>query len=148
MTCILLLIYVSADPTSPACDMYPPPHMTCILLLIYVSADPTSPACDMYPPPHMTCILLLIYVSADPTSPAYDMYPPPPHMTCILLLIYVSADPTSPAYDHVKVSDFGFSRDIGSHYHAMRTTCGTPEYMAPEVLTMDMAGTRSNSRVL
>jgi serine/threonine protein kinase len=55
----------------------------------------------------------------------------------IINLLFILADPTSPAYDHVKLSDFGFSRV--SDYHAMRTTCGTPEYMAPEVLTMDMA---------
>jgi serine/threonine protein kinase len=53
-------------------------------------------------------------------------------------LLYVSADPSSPQYDHVKLSDFGFSR--ASDYHAMHTTCGTPEYMAPEVLTMSAGG--------
>lgn len=48
-------------------------------------------------------------------------------------LLYATDDPNSPDYKLIKVTDFGFSRV--SHISTMRTTCGTPEYMAPEVLT-------------
>ena len=48
-------------------------------------------------------------------------------------LLYASSDSASPLYTHVKICDFGFSRV--SESCAMRTACGTPEYMAPEVLT-------------
>ena len=46
-------------------------------------------------------------------------------------LLYASNDALSPSYSHVMISDFGFSRV--SSLHTMRTTCGTPKYMAPEV---------------
>ena len=48
-------------------------------------------------------------------------------------LLYASSDSASPLYTRVKICDFGFSRV--SESCAMRTACGTPEYMAPEVLS-------------
>ena len=59
-------------------------------------------------------------------------------------LLYASSDSASPLYTHVKICDFGFSRV--SESCAMRTACGTPEYMAPEVLTSG-GGRRRESRI-
>ena len=57
-------------------------------------------------------------------------------------LLYASSDSASPLYTHVKICDFGFSRV--SESCAMRTACGTPEYMAPEVLTSGGGGEGAN----
>lgn len=40
----------------------------------------------------------------------------------------------SPDSDQVKISDFGLSRIIGEGSFA-KTMCGTPQYLAPEILT-------------
>ncbi|EKX51577.1 hypothetical protein GUITHDRAFT_65968 [Guillardia theta CCMP2712] len=52
-------------------------------------------------------------------------------------LLYVSNDPSSPFYHTVKVSDFGFSKH---DCQVLKTACGTPEYMAPEVLETTSSG--------
>mmetsp|Transcript_11813 Transcript_11813/g.27197 ORF Transcript_11813/g.27197 Transcript_11813/m.27197 type:complete len:735 (-) Transcript_11813:86-2290(-) len=52
-------------------------------------------------------------------------------------LLYVSNDPSSPFYHTVKVSDFGFSKH---DCQVLKTACGTPEYMAPEVLETRASG--------
>ena len=51
-------------------------------------------------------------------------------------LLYASNDPESKYYDTVKVADFGLSKYMGENV-SMKTTCGTPNYMAPEVLNSD-----------
>jgi len=48
-------------------------------------------------------------------------------------LLYASNDPQSPDYTTVKVADFGLSK-IFFEKQAMRTVCGSPNYVAPEVV--------------
>ena len=48
-------------------------------------------------------------------------------------LLYISNDENTPEYKHIKVADFGLARHQGPT-NPMRTTCGTPGYVAPEVL--------------
>mmetsp|Transcript_34336 Transcript_34336/g.77341 ORF Transcript_34336/g.77341 Transcript_34336/m.77341 type:complete len:502 (-) Transcript_34336:82-1587(-) len=48
-------------------------------------------------------------------------------------LLYASNDPSSPDYNTIKVADFGLSKFV-SENSQMKTTCGTPGYVAPEVL--------------
>jgi protein-serine/threonine kinase len=38
------------------------------------------------------------------------------------------------AEGHVKITDFGLSREGVTGAHCARTFCGTPEYLAPEIL--------------
>ncbi len=42
--------------------------------------------------------------------------------------------------DIIKISDFGLSRIVGEGSF-MKTFCGTPQYLAPEVLVESKAGT-------
>jgi len=50
-------------------------------------------------------------------------------------LLYASNDEKSPMYDVIKVADFGLAKVVqGGNDHSMTTTCGTPGYVAPEVL--------------
>lgn len=50
-------------------------------------------------------------------------------------LLYASNDPASQAYDVIKVADFGLAKVIDNpHDRTMSTTCGTPGYVAPEIL--------------
>jgi calcium/calmodulin-dependent protein kinase I len=50
-------------------------------------------------------------------------------------LLYSTNDPASPKYDVIKVADFGLAKIIaGAADHSMSTTCGTPGYVAPEIL--------------
>mmetsp|Transcript_16625 Transcript_16625/g.39793 ORF Transcript_16625/g.39793 Transcript_16625/m.39793 type:complete len:503 (+) Transcript_16625:179-1687(+) len=50
-------------------------------------------------------------------------------------LLYASNDESSPSYDVIKVADFGLAKVVnGMSDHSMSTTCGTPGYVAPEVL--------------
>ena len=48
-------------------------------------------------------------------------------------LLYASNDPNSPDYNTIKVADFGLAKFV-SEASMMKTTCGTPGYVAPEVL--------------
>lgn len=48
-------------------------------------------------------------------------------------LLYASNDPNSPDYNTIKVADFGLAKFV-SESSMMKTTCGTPGYVAPEVL--------------
>jgi serine/threonine protein kinase len=47
-------------------------------------------------------------------------------------LLYASNDPNSPDYNTIKVADFGLAK-FTSEQSQMKTTCGTPGYVAPEV---------------
>uniref|UniRef100_A0A7S0VHK2 Protein kinase domain-containing protein n=1 Tax=Hemiselmis tepida TaxID=464990 RepID=A0A7S0VHK2_9CRYP len=50
-------------------------------------------------------------------------------------LLYSTGDESSPQYDVIKVADFGLAKVVhGGSDHSMTTTCGTPGYVAPEVL--------------
>jgi len=50
-------------------------------------------------------------------------------------LLYASDDPESPLYDTIKLADFGLAKVVqGGNDRTMTTTCGTPGYVAPEVL--------------
>ena len=50
-------------------------------------------------------------------------------------LLYSTNDAASPKYDVIKVADFGLAKIIaGPADHSMSTTCGTPGYVAPEIL--------------
>ena len=46
---------------------------------------------------------------------------------------YKSSDPSSPDYMCLKLADFGLARDY-SQKTMMKTACGTPGYVAPEIL--------------
>jgi len=48
-------------------------------------------------------------------------------------LLYASNDPKSPDYNTIKVADFGLAKFV-TESSMMKTTCGTPGYVAPEVL--------------
>eukprot|EP00281_Chroomonas_sp_CCMP1168_P026737 CAMPEP_0206254450 /NCGR_PEP_ID=MMETSP0047_2-20121206/23697_1 /ASSEMBLY_ACC=CAM_ASM_000192 /TAXON_ID=195065 /ORGANISM="Chroomonas mesostigmatica_cf, Strain CCMP1168" /LENGTH=490 /DNA_ID=CAMNT_0053680737 /DNA_START=107 /DNA_END=1576 /DNA_ORIENTATION=- len=48
-------------------------------------------------------------------------------------LLYASNDPKSRHYNTIKVADFGLAKFV-TETSMMKTTCGTPGYVAPEVL--------------
>ena len=52
-------------------------------------------------------------------------------------LLMLSEDKDSPDYKVVKIADFGLSSLSAVEYQAtMATACGTPEYLAPELVSM------------
>jgi len=62
-------------------------------------------------------------------------------------LLYASHDESDPNYDVIKVADFGLAKVItgggtggGGSDTSMTTTCGTPGYVAPEVLEQNAGG--------
>ena len=54
-----------------------------------------------------------------------------------LLLQYKESD------SEIKIADFGFAK-IASSEHSLTTTCGTPGYVAPEILRLEKYGTKSD----
>ncbi|EAN97147.1 serine/threonine protein kinase, putative [Trypanosoma cruzi] len=44
------------------------------------------------------------------------------------------------AYGNMKIGDFGFASELASASEKKNTTCGTPNYIAPEVLACDKTG--------
>mmetsp|Transcript_52818 Transcript_52818/g.85470 ORF Transcript_52818/g.85470 Transcript_52818/m.85470 type:complete len:665 (-) Transcript_52818:184-2178(-) len=54
-------------------------------------------------------------------------------------LLYMSNDENTREYKHIKVADFGLAR-LGGPGAAMRTMCGTPGYVSPEVLDPRLSG--------
>jgi calcium/calmodulin-dependent protein kinase I len=57
-------------------------------------------------------------------------------------LLYSSGDEGSPDYNVIKVADFGLAKVLtgGAKDGGMSTTCGTPGYVAPEVLEQNARG--------
>lgn len=57
-------------------------------------------------------------------------------------LLYASGDEQDPNYDVIKVADFGLAKVVsgGGADGSMTTTCGTPGYVAPEVLEQNPNG--------
>eukprot|EP00285_Hemiselmis_virescens_P005013 CAMPEP_0173391840 /NCGR_PEP_ID=MMETSP1356-20130122/18613_1 /TAXON_ID=77927 ORGANISM="Hemiselmis virescens, Strain PCC157" /NCGR_SAMPLE_ID=MMETSP1356 /ASSEMBLY_ACC=CAM_ASM_000847 /LENGTH=442 /DNA_ID=CAMNT_0014349533 /DNA_START=51 /DNA_END=1379 /DNA_ORIENTATION=+ len=54
-------------------------------------------------------------------------------------LLFASSDPSSPNYNTIKISDFGLAA-ILSPTEPLRDMCGTPGYVAPEVLNPELTG--------
>jgi calcium/calmodulin-dependent protein kinase I len=52
-------------------------------------------------------------------------------------LMFMSKDPNSSNYNTIKLADFGFAK-FTDPQEVMKTVCGTPLYIAPEVLEADM----------
>mmetsp|Transcript_9503 Transcript_9503/g.27289 ORF Transcript_9503/g.27289 Transcript_9503/m.27289 type:complete len:283 (-) Transcript_9503:94-942(-) len=51
-------------------------------------------------------------------------------------LLYATNVEDSPHYNTIKLADFGLAKVLnGTADHSMTTTCGTPGYVAPEILT-------------
>ena len=48
-------------------------------------------------------------------------------------LLYASGDPASPDYNTIKIADFGLAKVVSGR-STMSTPCGTPNYVAPEVI--------------
>ena len=53
-------------------------------------------------------------------------------------LLLMSSKKDDPGYMLVKIADFGLSTLINGHIqgHSLQTVCGTPEYMAPEMIQL------------
>ena len=56
-------------------------------------------------------------------------------------IMFVTDDVHSEFYHHVKLCDFGLAK-VASSYDVMDTVCGTPGFMAPEMLARDAGYTR------
>jgi len=52
-------------------------------------------------------------------------------------LLYLTREPDSP----IKVTDFGLAKIRSSNHLLLHTACGTPSYVAPEVLRTEVEGT-------
>jgi len=50
-------------------------------------------------------------------------------------LMFTTDDVTSDYFHHVKLCDLGLAQKVNSQYDLMSTICGTPGYMAPELLS-------------
>mmetsp|Transcript_39907 Transcript_39907/g.78153 ORF Transcript_39907/g.78153 Transcript_39907/m.78153 type:complete len:564 (+) Transcript_39907:113-1804(+) len=48
-------------------------------------------------------------------------------------LLYVTSDPTSPQYNVIKIVDFGLAK-LQNDKSSLQTVCGTPYFIAPEIL--------------
>ena len=54
-----------------------------------------------------------------------------------LLLQYKDSD------SEIKIADFGFAK-VATCHHSLKTVCGTPGYVAPEILRLEKYGTKSD----
>jgi serine/threonine protein kinase len=59
-------------------------------------------------------------------------------LTCCLgvpyLMIAASNDPDDPLYNTIKLVDFGLAKLTENAKTALKTTCGTPYFLAPEII--------------
>eukprot|EP00286_Rhodomonas_abbreviata_P015214 CAMPEP_0181322184 /NCGR_PEP_ID=MMETSP1101-20121128/19093_1 /TAXON_ID=46948 /ORGANISM="Rhodomonas abbreviata, Strain Caron Lab Isolate" /LENGTH=387 /DNA_ID=CAMNT_0023430081 /DNA_START=212 /DNA_END=1375 /DNA_ORIENTATION=+ len=61
-------------------------------------------------------------------------------------LLMLSGDKNSPEYNHVKIADFGLSALMPAEDTSMSTVCGTPDYLAPEVIVIAAEGPHSRKK--
>mmetsp|Transcript_6796 Transcript_6796/g.15953 ORF Transcript_6796/g.15953 Transcript_6796/m.15953 type:complete len:380 (-) Transcript_6796:121-1260(-) len=61
-------------------------------------------------------------------------------------LLMLSGDKSTAEYNHVKIADFGLSALTPADDTSMATVCGTPDYLAPEVIVIAAEGPHSRKK--